>query len=351
MSKVQIIDPTTDIRWDNFVASQKQGMIFHTSAWARVVKETYGYLPRYYVLENEDGRIAAALPFFLVLSRLTGKRLVCLPFSDYCGPLGEDESAIATLLSSATQEVETGKISYLEIRGWHSAAIPAQPALVRHNYFLNYVFDLGPDLKAVKAKLEDSIRRNIRKADQNEITIRFTSSEPDIDKFYELHVMTRKKLGVFPQPRIFFKNLARHLLSQNLGITILAEFEGKPIAGAIFLMYKDTIYYKYNASNKKYLRKRANQLITWEAIQYAFANNYKIFDFGRCSLEEVDLRTYKSRWGAREVSLPYYYYPKVKGITAIPEGSIRYQFMGVLSRVMTLGVFRFAGSFLYKHFG
>ncbi len=76
--KVRIIDPTIEPLWDEFLSGQENSTIYHTSAWARVIKEAYGYLPRYYVLENEDGRYKAAIPFFGIKSRLSGKRLVCL---------------------------------------------------------------------------------------------------------------------------------------------------------------------------------------------------------------------------------------------------------------------------------
>ena len=80
--EVKIVDPTSDGRWDAFITRQKYSTVFHSSNWAWVLKESYGYVPRYYVLENEAGDIKAAIPFFLIQSRLTGKRLVCLPFSD-----------------------------------------------------------------------------------------------------------------------------------------------------------------------------------------------------------------------------------------------------------------------------
>ena len=161
--------------------------------------------------------------------------------------------------------------------------------------------------------------------------------------------MTRKKLGVLPQPYSFFKALFRHVISQHLGFLLMAEWEGKVIAGVLFLTYKDTIYYKFNASDKNYLQKRPNHLVIWEAMRYACANDYKHFDLGRCSPEEEGLRTFKSRWGAKEVNLPYYYYPEVKGFTTVPENSPRYRAMRLFSRVVPPFAFRVAGSLLYKH--
>ena len=349
--KISIIDPTTDRRWDEFVASQENGTIFHTSAWARVIKEAYGYSPRYYVLENEAGQFRAAIPFYLIQSMLTGKRLVCLPFSDYCCPLGEKEADIALILNAVKKEVEAGAISHLEIRGWQNGVCPSHLSLVTRDYHTSYVLDLEPDVETLKKRFHDSVRRGIHQAEKRGVSARLTRSEDDLDHFYRLHIATRKKLGVLPQPYAFFKALFRHVISQHLGFMLMGEWEGKVIAGVLFLTYKDTMYYKFNASDENYLQKRPNHLVIWEAMRYACANNYKHFDLGRCAPEEEGLRTFKSRWGATEVKLPYYYYPRIKGVTTLTENSLGYRVMRLVSHVMPQAVFRATGSVLYKHLG
>jgi lipid II:glycine glycyltransferase (peptidoglycan interpeptide bridge formation enzyme) len=214
-----------------------------------------------------------------------------------------------------------------------------------------YIIDLASSVDTLKGKFHHSITRGIRQAEKRGVTIRLTRSETDMDRFYTLNVTTRKKLGVLPQPYAFFKALFRHVISQDLGFLLLAEWEGQVIAGVVFLTYKDTIYYKFNASYENHLQKRPNHLIIWEAIRYACTNGYKYWDFGRCAPEEEGLRTFKSRWGARDVSLPYYYYPQVKGFTTVDENSLRYRVMKLFSRFSPQFVFRAAGSLLYKHLG
>jgi CelD/BcsL family acetyltransferase involved in cellulose biosynthesis len=348
--KINTIDPTTDKRWDEFVAGQKSGVIFHTAAWARVIKESYGYAARYYVIEDDDDRICAAMPFFQIKSLFTGNRLVSLPFSDFCCPLGNDNE-ISVLFNHVKQELGEGAGSYLEIRGWPDGLSPDRLGLHRRDYHLLYLLDLEPDAEKLNGKFHDSVRRGIRQAEKRGVEVRMTHDEADLDLFYKLHLITRKKLGVLPQPRSFFKALYRNVISQNLGFTGLAESEGKIIAGVVFLNYKDTIYYKFNASHEEYLHKRPNHLVTWEAIKSACAQNYKHFDFGRCSPEEEGLRTFKTRWGAKEIMLPYYYYPRVQGISAASENSVRYRIMRLFSRLTPLSTFESAGSFLYKHLG
>lgn len=347
---ISIVDPTIDNRWDSFVAREINSTIFHTAAWARTIREAYSYSPRYYVFEDSAGQFSSAMPIYQVHSALTGNRLVCLPFSDSCSPLGND-AEITLLLNQVKKEIQAGKASYLEIRGWPGGLPASYLGLEIRDYHLLYVIDLGKDVSSLNKKLHDSVRRGIRQAEKRGVVVRMTQDESDLNLFYKLHVITRKKLGVLPQPRAFFKALYHHVISQNLGFTGLAESEGKVIAGVVFLHYKDTLYYKFNASDENYLQKRPNHLVTWEAIKYACAHNFRYFDLGRCSPEEEGLRTYKTRWGAKEINLPYYYFPGVKGITAVSESSARYRVMRLFSYLAPQFAFEAAGALLYRHLG
>jgi lipid II:glycine glycyltransferase (peptidoglycan interpeptide bridge formation enzyme) len=347
--KISIIDPTIDSRWDEFVARHEKGTIFHTSAWAAVIKEAYNYLPSYYVLEDEAGQFIAGIPLYLVRSRLTGVRFICLPFSDYCYPLGNDSADITLLLNSVKEKIKAGAASYLEIRGWQNRAIPPQSEMVTREYNLRHILDLEPSADILKERFHHSVRRGIHQAEKRGVTVRMTHTEADLHHFFELNVATHKKLGVLPQPHAFFKALYRHVISQDLGFLAMAEWDGKVIAGVLFLKYKDTIYYKFNASVKNYLQKRPNHLIIWEAIRYTCANGYKYFDFGRCPFEEEGLRTFKCRWGSQEINLPYYYYPKAKGLSTISENSLIFRSMKVFLHATPHFACKIAGSLLYRH--
>ncbi len=348
--QINIIDPTADKRWDEFVSNQVNSTIFHTSAWARVIKETYSYLPQYHIAEDQSGKLIAAIPFYLIDSRLTGRRLVSLPFSDYCWPLGED-TAVTELTGAVKKEVTGKAASFLEIRGWQNGGPADQLYLKARHYNLYYLLQLEKDTENLSRRMHHSVRRGIKQAEKRGVSVRLTRNMEDVERFHRLHVTTRKKLGIIPQPYAFFKSVYNHLISRNLGFTVMADCEGKTVAGVVFLAYKDTLYYKFNASDENYLTRRPNHLVTWEAVRYACENGFNYMDFGRCAPEEAGLRVYKQRWGAKEIDLPYYYYPEVKGITAVPENSARHRAMRLFSHIVPEFVFKTAGSLLYKHLG
>lgn len=347
--RIDIIDPTIDSRWEQFIKEQKHSTIFHTSAWAKVIKSTHGFSPRYYILENENGQFQAAIPTYYIKSRLTGNRLICLPFSDNCFPILNNEDDILVLLNTINNDISSKMASYLEIRGWQNKRSTNTYNLKISNQFLLHVLDIRQGTEILEKNFSRSIRQGISQARKRGVSVRMSHSEADLKFFYKLYLSTRKKHGVIPQPYRFFKSIYNYIISQNLGFLAMADYEGTTISGGLFFCHKDTIYYKYNASNKHFLNKRPNNLIIWEVLQYACRSGYKYLNFGRSTFEQDGLRSFKCMWGAEEIAIPYYYYPSIKGCTVISGKSLKYRAMNLFSHIMPESIFRLAGLLLCKH--
>lgn len=348
---VKTIDPTTDARWDAFVLAHGFSTIFHHSAWARVLKDTYRYSPSYYVVEGEAGDIIAAAPFYRISSWLTGSRLVCLPFSDFCFPLSHRPEDTRLLLSSAKEEVDSGQASHLEIRGWRDTSDPIELGLVGSWCYVVHAATLARDPEECKWRLHHRALRSLKKAQKLGLTVRDNGGEADVADFYRLVVATRKKQGLPPQPYSFFRAIHRHLIEPGHAFLAVAEHEGRIIAGSLFLRFRDTITYKFNASDRSYLQLMPNHLLIWHALQKACSEGYGYLDFGRCAVDNAGLRVFKSQWGTQEGDLCYYYYPAVRGIGAISGSSLKYRAMATVTQRMPDTVLRLAGAAMYRHLG
>jgi hypothetical protein len=81
-----LLNPLLDGKWENAISTHPDATIFHSTAWARVLVDTYGHRPCY-VQMSFNGSLLALVPMMEVQSVLTGSRGICLPFSDYCAPL------------------------------------------------------------------------------------------------------------------------------------------------------------------------------------------------------------------------------------------------------------------------
>lgn len=64
--QVKIIDAPKDRRWDNFVSGYKFSTIYHHSTWKETIERTYGYISLYFVVEGNNGKLKAGIPFFLI---------------------------------------------------------------------------------------------------------------------------------------------------------------------------------------------------------------------------------------------------------------------------------------------
>ena len=112
----QIIDPTIYPGWDDLIRSSPRSTFFHTSSWARVLSESYGYTPFYFTI-IENGKLRVLFPFMEVNSFLTGRRGVSLPFTDYCEPIVEEDRESVDLFNSIVEYGKKRGWKYIELRG------------------------------------------------------------------------------------------------------------------------------------------------------------------------------------------------------------------------------------------
>lgn len=352
--QAKIIDPSKDKRWDEFVGNHPQGTVFHLSAWARVLQKTYGYIPYYFILEDSNRKIKEGCPFFLIKSWLTGNRLVCLPFSDYCNPLINSKQSLDLLLDAIKNYVKYSMVIQLRMLTTKSLEknIFLKQGFKEWSYYKTSLINLCDDLELVRKRFHrKAVRQAITKSIRSGVYIERGNTEKALVEHYKLIVATRKKLGVVPQPYRFFQNLWQIMITKNLGFLLLAKYRGIPIASAIFFTYKGTIFPKFNGSDQRFLNLQPNNLLYWSAIEWGVKNGYKCFDFGRTSPDNTGLMAFKQRWGSQEIDLPYYYWPAIKGVTSTEEKNLKYKIISSVLRRMPTSVSRAAGELLYKHLG
>ena len=111
-----IIDSRTYSSWDDLLLRTSGASFFHSSAWARVLAESYGYTPLYFAV-IENGNLRALVALMEVNSILTGKRGVSLPFTDYCEPIIEEGMEFANLFKSIIEFSKKRGWKYVELRG------------------------------------------------------------------------------------------------------------------------------------------------------------------------------------------------------------------------------------------
>lgn len=309
-------------RWDQFVERHSASTPFHLASWIRTIEDTYSFKPYLCVYKENGGDISGIFPYFSVKGLWGKPRLVSIPFSDYGGPLfvdGNDEEKVIRDLVENHSE----KIGAIEIR----KNIENDCHLVCHNYFRRHLLSLSDDPDDVYRKINKrTIKYSIRKATKANVQIKENSSQDGLQAFIRLNYLTRKKHGVPVQPDSFFKNLFDNMVQNGQAHILQAEYDSKIIASSFFITFKDTVYYKYSASDPAFIRsKNPNHLLTWCAIKKACLEGYRYFDFGRTSPDNVGLMRYKEMWGTEHYDCCYFYYPEINGATSMGENSRLYK--------------------------
>ncbi|MDR2017838.1 MAG: GNAT family N-acetyltransferase [Syntrophobacterales bacterium] len=282
-----------------------------------------------------------------ISSPITKRRGVSLPFSDYCEPIVANRVLFPQMMKEIVDYASNRGWKYVEFRG-------GARFLEKENHFTRYWghrLQLGAGFERVLSGLRDSTRRNIRRAEREGVKTEILTSLDAIGQFYRLHCGTRKRLGVPPQPWIFFRNIHKHLINTEYGFVILATFEDEIVAGAVFFHFGRNAIYKYGVSRKSYQSLRANNLIIWKAIKWYLDNGYKSLSFGRTDIQNEGLRQFKKGWGTDEYPMKYYRYD-VERCKFLSETDRRQgtRFTGLL-RMMPIPVLRMAGRLVYRHIG
>ena len=333
----------SDPAWTSFLMTKPHASIFHHPSWSQLLAETYGYKP--FVLGlTSDGRIEAGVPMMEVNSPLTGRRWVSLPFSDHCSPLYDEEQALRRLTDELLSLANRVKISRTELR----SVYPDTSGLYPFSEHVLHLADLEQDAGKVLRRVHEMHRRNIKVANASGVQIIRGETQDQLREFYNLHLRTRRNQGVPVQPWKFFMKLKNLLLDQNQGFVLLAYKDQRCIAGAIFLHWQRNLTYKYGASSEVGLQFRPNNLLMWTAMQWGCENGYTCFDLGRSSISNVGLRTFKSRWGAKETPLQYTH------LAPVLDHGNSHRMMSLMEKILQkspLWVCRLTGELLYKHFG
>ena len=343
-TEVRIVDPILEPDWDRLVLSHSGFNFFHRTAWAKVLCRTYGHKPTYLYFTQRNQPLAL-LPVMEVASPVIGCRGISLPFSDFCDPLvfGElrHELFVAKLLTLGRER----NWRYFEVRGGRES-LPAS-AVSAERYF-GHKLDLSVGVDKLFANLQSSARRAIRKAEKHGLTVEISSARKALLDFYRLHVRTRRRHGLPPQPLPFFLNVDEEIMGAGLGFVVLVKIRTTPIAAAVFFYSGEAALFKFGASDERSHEFRGNNLVMWEGIKHLCEIGLKTLHFGRTAMDNEGLRRFKLSWGAEEEVIEYFRFA-LNAQTWLSNSRSASEFHHQLFRRLPLAANRIAGALIYPH--
>lgn len=303
--RVREIDPTTDVRWDAYVAAHAQGLVYHTSAWLRVLRREYGQRPIGLALENGAGELRGVLPLMATKGlplglggSLAKRRLSSLPRTPVAGPLSDDRDGLSQLMHGAVERTPPG--AQLQLK-------PAEPSLDGlvdelggSPWRITYILELPDQPESIRfgnARQHSRVRYGIRKATTQGVVVRRADTIDDVRAWYRLYLHTMRHHVVPPRPLRLFEAMWDELRPRGMMRLLMAERGENLLAGSILLMLGSTVFYAFNGVVRTAFHLRPNDLLQWQAITDACREGYCRYDLGEVAEHSEGLADFKSKWG------------------------------------------------------
>jgi len=297
--RVRVANEEDTRLWQDFVESHPDACNYHRWKWKQVIERSFGW-PTYYLLAEEDGRIAGILPLVLQKSWMFGRFLTSLPYFNYGGIIAEGHDTELALVAAATDLAKKVRADHMELR--HCKQL--QLGLPRKTNKVAMVFPVEPDEQAMWRALPDKVRTSVRKGIKSGLTAEFPG-ESGLDDFYEVFAINMRALGTPVYQRQFFLEILRAFPEDaHIGVV---RYQGKAIAASFLLGYRETLESVWSSSLPGTLSVKPNMFLGWSAFCFAGKHGYRTFDFGRSSVGSGPYR-FKQQWGCREVQLYWDYW-------------------------------------------
>ncbi|MGH3694101.1 MAG: lipid II:glycine glycyltransferase FemX [Pseudonocardiaceae bacterium] len=289
-----LVDPRSDPRWRQ-LALGSLGSVFTSPPWLGAVCATYGFTPAATIRLDWDGSPRAGLAW-VPISDLRGDRLSSLPFSDRAEPLTDDQVDWKALADGVITDAAP-----LTLRCWDTA-VPAGDA--RFSQVAAAAWHGTPltgSPEELRSRLSQHARRNIGISEREGVRIEARTDRDAIGRFHELHVTLRKrKYRLLAQPVELFEHIWDAFTPDDAIVTMLAYAGDQLLAGAIFLAWSDTLYYKFGASRHEHLALRPNDAIFWAGLRWGMCRGARLLDWGLSDLDQPGLIAYKRKWATEE---------------------------------------------------
>ena len=268
--------------------------------WLAILQQGLGHTP-YCVEASQGDKVVGVLPLSFLNTRLFGKFLVGMPYLNVGGVIAQDAPVATKLLDEAVQLEDDLDVRYLELR--HELRWP-HPAL---NYESSQKVHMRLELPGTEETLWDSfkpkVRNQIRKAEQNELTVIWGGREL-LREFYDVFAVNMRDLGTPVYSRRFFEEVLSNFSAT--ASVCLVDHGDRTVAGAIALSHRDVLEVPWASSLREYRSQCPNNLLYWKIIEHGIDTRHSSLDFGRSTPNEGTYH-FKEQWGAQPEPLYWEY--------------------------------------------
>lgn len=213
------------------------------------------------------------------------------------------EDAISALLTYLKQELQQRAI-YIEIR--NNNDYTPYKKIFEYNGFAysehyNYLIDTT-DTTKVWQQISKSKQRQIKKAQQQGVTISQSQCLEEVEEFYQvLQNLYKEKIKKPLFPLEFFEKA----VSLPDVFLLVSKYHDKIVGGMLCVSHKQTILYEWFVcgEDQEYKKQYPSICTTYAGISYAVEKGFEQFDFMGAGKpdEEYGVRAFKGKFGGKLV--------------------------------------------------
>lgn len=294
--------------WYEYVKNHPYGTIYHTPAWSDILIAVFGFRA-HHLFCIQDGRICGFLPLY------TGKGTVLCssPFRDRGGLIADSNIAAVMLLRAAVAYTESQGYRGIEIKQyeWNYTEPFSTNGFIARPGWVRSLLILNGDAESRWRDIGNKVRGKIRSAQKLGVEFVISDEHDAFRRFYEIFLVTRKRLGVPVYPFALFREINEKLCTMGHVRFMFAWIRRKPVAAMLAFTFGDTVIDAYAGSLPEGFRTKANDFLIWQAILWAMEKKYRVFDFGADEPHLTSLIQYKAKWLAKQNEAAHYsHYPE-----------------------------------------
>jgi len=287
--------------WDEF-ASRYTDLIFYQSVWSEVLKKGLGGQALYFYLED-GGEGVAGLPSILLNFRIFKVLYASIPYGNLVG------QASYFPLFMELLEKEFKKRGMDQVRMTESPfSENYQPASFKPFTAKGSLLDLrGFTQERVDKAYRNEIRRAVRKAQKNGLSVKGIRSKEETNLIYELYLSSMERNRAAAKYPLSWFDALYEILVRRGKADVLFAMKGDQYTAGVVLVYSATsIHYLHNGSEKAFLEYRPNDLIVDQIIQQGVREGKAFLDFMGSDQKDVSLIRFKEKWGSKSFDLQTY---------------------------------------------
>jgi FemAB-related protein (PEP-CTERM system-associated) len=292
-------------QWDAYVRNAAAGLPQHLSGWRDVLQRTYQYETHFLMAievgADGDERIVGVAPVFNVASRLVGDTVSTMP-----GGICADSPEVAQALIERGREIagRTRAKRFLiqdTRQQWPGS-------LQTTNHHEEWWVTLAADEEAMSKRLHRNIRRQIRMARRNGLTVEIDRTGALAGEFHQVLSRFTHQAGTPVFGRDFLENVI-DVFPGGFNIVVVRN-EETPIGAYFQLEMGDAIYGMWGAALHETLKLRPVYLAYWEIMVDALTHGFTFLDMGRSPVDS-NASKFKAQWGGESRPI----YQQVAGLT------------------------------------